>query len=155
MIGGHCARSDFSPFLLPFQRSVLQNTHHVACQYAHTVLYWSLSHNCGENQNDCITLLAVQAQCAELLKGNTCMVNGDITPLILNLGTRWKQVVSICPQKFTPGMKGCCAMTGASQPTWTFWKTEKPLTLTEVQTTDHPARSIVSIQHTLSRIPKY
>ena len=55
----------------PFQGSVLQNTDHVACQYAHIVLYWSLAHNCCENQNDCFIVLAVQAQCAELLKWPT------------------------------------------------------------------------------------
>ena len=52
MIAGHSARSDFSRFLLPFQGSVLQNTDHVACEYAHSVLYWSVAHNCRENQND-------------------------------------------------------------------------------------------------------
>jgi hypothetical protein len=51
-------RSASSQFLLPFQGSVLQNTDHVACQYAHSVLYWSLAHNCRENQKDCIILLA-------------------------------------------------------------------------------------------------
>jgi len=71
MITDHCARSDSSQFLLPFQGSILQNTDHVACQYSHTVLYWSLAHNCRENQNDCIILLAEQAQCAELLKWPT------------------------------------------------------------------------------------
>ena len=38
MIAGHCARSDSSQVLLPFQDSVLQNTDHVACQYAHIFL---------------------------------------------------------------------------------------------------------------------
>jgi len=71
MIAGHSARSDSSQFLLPFQGSVLQNTDHVACEYAHNVLYWSVAHNCHENQNDCIILLATQAQCAELLKWPT------------------------------------------------------------------------------------
>ena len=33
------------------------------------------------------------------------MGNGDITPLILKLGTRWKQVVSISPQKLYTGDK--------------------------------------------------
>jgi len=37
MTAGHCARSDSSQFLLPFQGSVLQNRDHVACQYAHSV----------------------------------------------------------------------------------------------------------------------
>jgi len=55
----------------PFQGSVLQNRDHVARQYTHTLLYWSLAHNCRENQNDCIILLAAQAQCAELLKWRT------------------------------------------------------------------------------------
>ena len=68
MIAGHCARSDSSQFLIPFQGSVLQNTDHVACQYAHSVLYSNLAHNCRENQNDCVILLVAQAQCAELLK---------------------------------------------------------------------------------------
>jgi len=68
MIAGHCARSDSSQFLLPFRGSVLQNTDHVACQYAHSVLYWSLAHSCRENQNDCIILLTAQAQCTEHLK---------------------------------------------------------------------------------------
>jgi len=63
MIARHCARLDFSQYLLPFQGSVLQNRDHVACQYAHSVLYCSLAHNCRENQNDCIILLAVQAVC--------------------------------------------------------------------------------------------
>ena len=57
---------DLTQFLLPFQGSVLQNRDHVACQYAHNALYWSLAHNCRENQNDCIILLTTQAQCAEL-----------------------------------------------------------------------------------------
>ena len=39
MIAGHCARCESSQFLLPFQGSVLQNTEHVACQYAKNVLY--------------------------------------------------------------------------------------------------------------------
>ena len=39
MIAGHCARSDSSQFLLPFQGSVLQNRDHVACEYAHEVIY--------------------------------------------------------------------------------------------------------------------
>ena len=73
MIAGHCARFDSSQFLLPFQGSVLQNKDHVACEYAHTVLYWSLAHNCRENQKDYIILLATQAQCAELLKWPTYM----------------------------------------------------------------------------------
>jgi hypothetical protein len=46
----------------------LQNKDHVACDIARSVLYWSLAHNCCENQNDCFILLAMQAQCAELLK---------------------------------------------------------------------------------------
>jgi len=58
-------------FLLPFQGSVLQNTDHVPSQHAHIVLYWSLAHNCRENQNDCIILLTAQAECAELLKWPT------------------------------------------------------------------------------------
>ena len=64
MIAGHCARSDLSHFLRPFQDPVLQNRDHVACEYPHSVL----AHNCRENQKDCIILLATQAQCAELLK---------------------------------------------------------------------------------------
>ena len=68
MIAGHCARSDSSQFLLPFQGSVLQNRDHVAWEYAHSVLHWSLAHNCCENQNNFIILLAMQVQCAELLK---------------------------------------------------------------------------------------
>jgi len=71
MIAGHCARSDSSQFLLPFHGSVLQNRDQVACQYARNVLYWSLAHNCRENQNDCIILLTAQAQCAELFKWPT------------------------------------------------------------------------------------
>jgi hypothetical protein len=63
--------SDSSQFLLPFQGSVLQNRDHLACQYAHSVLYRSLTHNCHENQKDCIVLPATQAQCAELLKWPT------------------------------------------------------------------------------------
>jgi hypothetical protein len=63
--------SDSSQFLLPFQGSVLQNRDHVPCDIAHSVRYWSLAHNCCENQNDCIILLATQLQCAELLKWPT------------------------------------------------------------------------------------
>jgi len=58
--------SFFSHFKAPFCR-----TDHVTCQYAHIVLYWSLAHNCHENQNDCNILLAMQAQCAECLKWPT------------------------------------------------------------------------------------
>jgi hypothetical protein len=54
-----------SQFLLPFQGSVLQNRDHVPCDIAHSVLYWSLAHNCCENQNDCIILQATQSQCAD------------------------------------------------------------------------------------------
>ena len=79
MIAGHCARSDSSQFLLPFQGSVLQNGDHVTCEYAHSVLYWSLAHNCRENQNNCIILLATQAQCAELLKWPTYICIYGIT----------------------------------------------------------------------------
>ena len=63
------AARDLTPvsILLPFQGSVLQNRNHVACQNAHSVLYWSLAHNCRENQKDCIILQAAQAQCTELL----------------------------------------------------------------------------------------
>ena len=71
MIAGHCVRSASSRFLLPFQGSVLQNTDHVACQYARTVLYYSLAQNCRENQNDCINLPAAQAQFTQLLKWPT------------------------------------------------------------------------------------
>jgi hypothetical protein len=46
----------------------LQDMDHVACQYARSVPDWRLAHNCRENKNDCIILLATQAQCAELLK---------------------------------------------------------------------------------------
>jgi hypothetical protein len=46
-------------------------TDHVACDISHDVLCWSLAHNYCENQNDCIILLATQAQCAELLKWPT------------------------------------------------------------------------------------
>jgi hypothetical protein len=56
-------RSDSSQFLLPFECSVLQNMDHVACQYSRIVLYWSLAHNCRENTNDCIVLLATQELC--------------------------------------------------------------------------------------------
>jgi hypothetical protein len=63
--------SDSSQFHLPFQGSVLQNWDHLACQYAHNIPYRSLALNCRENQNDCIILLAAQAQCAELLKWPT------------------------------------------------------------------------------------
>jgi hypothetical protein len=59
---------DSSQFLLPSQGSVLQNRDHVACDIAHSVLYWSLAHSGCENQKDCIILLATQVQCAELLK---------------------------------------------------------------------------------------
>jgi hypothetical protein len=62
---------DSSQFFLPFQGSVLQNRDHVACDIAHSVIYWSLAHNCSENQNDCVILLATQAQCAEFLKWPT------------------------------------------------------------------------------------
>jgi len=63
------AARDLTPvsILLPFQGSVLQNRNHVACQNAHSVLYWSLAHNCLENQKDCIIQQAAQAQCTELL----------------------------------------------------------------------------------------
>ena len=71
MIAGHCTRSDSSQFLLPFQGPVLQNTDHIACKYAHKVIYWSLAHNCCENQNDWIILPATQAQCAQLWKWPT------------------------------------------------------------------------------------
>ena len=71
MIAGHSTRSDSSQFLLPIQGSSLQNRDHVACQYVHIVLYWSLAHNCHENQNDYIILLAAQVQCAEILKWPT------------------------------------------------------------------------------------
>jgi len=37
----------------------------------HIVLYWGLAHNCRENQEESIILLAAQAQCAELLKWAT------------------------------------------------------------------------------------
>jgi hypothetical protein len=71
----HEAARDLIPisFFIAFQGSVLQNREHVACQYAHSVIYWSLAHNCRENQKDCIILLATQAQCAELLKRPTFM----------------------------------------------------------------------------------
>ena len=39
--------------------------------HTHSVIYWSLAHSCRENQNDCVILLAAQAQCAELLKRPT------------------------------------------------------------------------------------
>ena len=39
IIAGHCARSDSSQFLLPFQGSVLQNRDHVACENARSILY--------------------------------------------------------------------------------------------------------------------
>ena len=71
MIVCHCTRSDSSQFLLPFHDSALQNRNHVACEYAHKIMYWSLAHNCRENQNDCIILLATQAQCAQLWKWPT------------------------------------------------------------------------------------
>jgi len=74
MIAGHCARSDSSQFLLPFQGSISQNTDHVACQYTHSVLYRSLTHNSREYRKDCVILLAAQAQCAELLKWPTIVV---------------------------------------------------------------------------------
>jgi hypothetical protein len=49
----------------------LQNRDHVACQYVHIVLYWSLAHNCHENQKDYVILLAAQVQCTEILKWPT------------------------------------------------------------------------------------
>jgi hypothetical protein len=84
--------SDSSQFFLPFQRSVLQNRDHVACQYAHSVLYRSLAHNCRENQKDCINLLAAQAQCAELLRWPTYIIVNIIIffePLWLSLPIGW------------------------------------------------------------------
>jgi len=54
------------------------------------------------------------------------------------------------------GLKACAHwIWGAPWPGWTFWKTEKSLKVTGVQTLDRPAGSIVSIQHMLSRIPEY
>ena len=67
-------RDDSSQFLLPFHGSVLQNRDHVDCEYAHNVLYWSVAHNCHENQKDCIILLITQVQCAELLKCPTFII---------------------------------------------------------------------------------
>jgi len=85
MIAGHCARSDSSQLLLPFQGSVLQNTDHVACQYAQNVLYWSLAHNCRKNQKDCVILLAAQAQCAELLKWPTYLSSTSLCCNVMRL----------------------------------------------------------------------
>jgi hypothetical protein len=65
---------DSSQFLL-FLGSVLQNRDHTACDFAHIVLYWSLAHNCCENQNNSIILLATQVQYAELLKWPTYMAS--------------------------------------------------------------------------------
>ena len=59
------------------------NRDHIAHQYVHIVLYWSLAHNCGENQNNCIILLATQAQCAELLKWPTYGSFDDAYVLLL------------------------------------------------------------------------
>lgn len=47
--------------------AVFCRMYHIACQYAHSVLYRRLAQLCRKNQNDYIILLAMQAQCAELL----------------------------------------------------------------------------------------
>jgi len=53
----------------------------------HIVLYWSLAHNCRENQNSCIILLATQAQCAELLKWPTYDSFDDAYALLVMCAT--------------------------------------------------------------------
>jgi len=71
-----------------------QGRDHVACQYAHSILYWSLAHSCRKNQNKCIILLAAQTQCALLLKWP-------------GLSTKQQSICILCCLVESPGLK-CC-----------------------------------------------
>jgi len=80
-------------------------------------------------------------------------VSGGADPLILNLGSRWRCVVSIthrplyAPEQKTPVLIE--SVDGwASEPEWTFRRREKSRALTWIRTTHCSARSPVSI-HTI------
>jgi hypothetical protein len=55
----------------------------------------------------------------------------DLDPLILDLGTRWRWVVSFTPRPFTPGKRdlGTHWIGGSVGPraVWTLWRSKKPL----------------------------
>jgi hypothetical protein len=86
-----------------------------------------------------------------------------IAPLILNIGTRWRWVVSIKPLSFPPphphpqpSRKNCgkhwWEAEWGRKPIWPFGGTEKFLAPAPIWTRGHPARSVITTVTERSRL---
>lgn len=78
-------------------------------------------------------------------------------PLTLNLGTRQRWTVNSIHSCCTPSKEPQYPMNKrlgvAHRPGWPFWEREKPLSLTRIQTLDHPACNPVTVPSKLSSSP--
>jgi hypothetical protein len=75
-----------------------------------------------------------------------CLRSGGVAPRILDLGTRWKWVVSFTPRPlYTQGKSPCYPLDrrlgGPQNRYWTRWWREKSPVPVETRTPDHSARS--------------
>jgi hypothetical protein len=66
--------------------------------------------------------------------------SGGIALLILNLSTRWREVVTFTPWQLYP------------QLVWMFWRRENITYPTWIQNPDHPAHSLVAIPNMLTKL---
>lgn len=83
--------------------------------------------------------------------------NGVIAPHILNHSTTWRWVVNFIPQLFyPPGKERSTTMQWEAGWTpkmlWKFWETEVSFTSAGIRTPAVPARSVVSIPTTVTRL---
>jgi hypothetical protein len=72
-----------------------------------------------------------------------------LTPLILNLGSRWRGMLNFTPRPLCPRERILVPIellaSWAPEPVWTFWRRHKSLALVGVRITDRPTHSPVTI----------
>jgi len=81
------------------------------------------------------------------------MESGDGVPLILNLGTGWNEWLTSCPGCFMSKKGHPYPHNSASGHVWMFWRQEKSLVPTRIQSPDHPDCSVVNIITVLLQLP--
>jgi hypothetical protein len=79
-----------------------------------------------------------------------------ITPLILDLGTRWRRVVNFTSQTLYSLGKTSVPNEQeagfAPEPVWTFWRREKSVATAGIQTPDCTTHSLTAISTTLYQL---